>query len=1029
MTAPNELSLPHVRLVQASAGSGKTYQLTKRYVQWLLLLSPQSPNPPREILAITFTNKAAHEMKARILFLLKKACLSQWEDWEIEDILKPINLSPEIAAMRAKRLLTLILEEYHFFCVSTIDSFINTLLSANAYYLGLSAHFTIATQSKEFMLEALDELCVLSQSDRNIQQVFEQFTQQFLFLENRGSWNPKPDLLKTMMMLYRMVNTHALPLKASHFDMQNVYADKSQLREILTRFSEVEDLPLHKRFKDGLKGLLEKSTYSLDIDDFGDYFLHEQPPLLKDGQIEDRFYQDWERIRTLLHDICLGEAFGVFNAYIHVFDRAYEILLKHQRQDDILFLEELNARARALLENKVLDAAHLSYRLAARYKHFLIDECQDTNPSQWLNLKVFIDEALATDGSLFIVGDVKQAIYGFRGGDSRLMGQMENDFAALLQKADLSVNRRSQKAIVDFNNALFHPDHVAEWCRGLMQKELSLRSEHIDHIVQVFSSSQQQASPQANGGAVMLLMMDAPTKEERHVLIKEELLRQIQRKKEVFAYQQMAILVRSNNQVEDVTGWLLENSIPVQSDRTTDIMRHPLIIEIMTLLKWLYNPNDKIAFAQILLGDMAVQVWGLKQDQMAQFCFEFRQKDLWLVFEKEYPQVSDQYLKHLLNILAQNPVYEIVIEIYRIYRLQDIYPEALAFLMHFLEIIKEHDDQAVDLGAFLEFFPNIEERWRFIPKPANDAIIILTVHKAKGLEFDCVFIPFLELSVSVGAGSKEGGQSYSTLFNEGSLGLIRLKKTYTRFCPPLSRLWQEEYYAALINELCVLYVALTRAVEEMIIFIPSKAGAKNNEAKTLVADFPLYWGQERVLPLKEKKMLPQTKILSSLALRDWTKNCHEDFSELEAKRQQRDQSLRWHQILSHLKFLDKALLSQQIKEAQAKVMTSTNGLYSQEMEIEDLSQFLRREDVWFYFSYQDGAQLHTEWELINRWGDLKRMDRVLVFPTEIHLIDFKWSRVDDDFHQDQMQEYQEILKEIYPQHRLLTRLIYYHHEI
>ena len=143
---------PEVRVVEASAGSGKTYALARRYVQ--LLLDPRlryERLPPRHILAITFTNKAAFEMKVRILAFLKAIAFEALPEDQAKDILGPINVKPQQAAAKAFRIMEMIIHHYNFFQVQTIDSFINALLSGCAFKIGLSANFKIRRNYPDYL--------------------------------------------------------------------------------------------------------------------------------------------------------------------------------------------------------------------------------------------------------------------------------------------------------------------------------------------------------------------------------------------------------------------------------------------------------------------------------------------------------------------------------------------------------------------------------------------------------------------------------------------------------------------------------------------------------------------------------------------------------------------------------------------------------------------------------------------------------------------------------------------------------------
>ena len=225
---------PEVRVVEASAGSGKTYALAKRYIQLLLSASDPAVEAARQrrgspaqgevrqgrpeaaaraILAITFTNKAAMEMKERILEFLKTIALKKLSASEQKEILLPLGLSIEQASPKAFAMMEAIIRHYNFFQVQTIDKFINALLSGCAFKVGLTAHFKIKTNAREYLEYALDQTIDRAARDKDIRQVFEHFLHNYLYLENRSGWFPKRDMAAILYALFTQTNTYGGTLR------------------------------------------------------------------------------------------------------------------------------------------------------------------------------------------------------------------------------------------------------------------------------------------------------------------------------------------------------------------------------------------------------------------------------------------------------------------------------------------------------------------------------------------------------------------------------------------------------------------------------------------------------------------------------------------------------------------------------------------------------------------------------------------------------------------------------------------------
>ena len=227
---------PEVRVVEASAGSGKTYCLARRYIQLLLTSNNSFPLPLRHILAITFTNKAAFEMKARILELLKKISLRQCSKTEEENILLPVGVDGNQASLITMGMMDDLICHYNFFQVQTIDSFINALLSGCAFKIGLTANFRIKTNSSEYLEHSLDELIDQAHRDKKILKVFEQFLNHYLYLENRMGWFPKKDMLGIMTAVYQQHNRYGLDYALGPIAQEDIIKLKRSILEDIKTF-------------------------------------------------------------------------------------------------------------------------------------------------------------------------------------------------------------------------------------------------------------------------------------------------------------------------------------------------------------------------------------------------------------------------------------------------------------------------------------------------------------------------------------------------------------------------------------------------------------------------------------------------------------------------------------------------------------------------------------------------------------------------------------------------------------------------
>jgi len=420
---------PEVRVVEASAGSGKTYALAKRYVQ--ILLDPHlklEEVPIRNILALTFTNKAAFEMKSRILEFLKIIAFEQLSDVQEEEILRPLGLDKAKASQRAYNIMEGLIRHYNFFQVQTIDKFINTLLSGCAFKIGLTANFQIRTDAREYLQYSLDQMIDNSRFDKSLLNIFTGFLDNYLYLEERRGWFPKEDILAIVYALFMQSNAYGYDFQQSPFSPEDLIEKKRKILKKMKTLNEGLSVGTHKGFLKSFSAFLEKSQKSFDIDSVSDYFARESLPVRANTKVSAKQQKLWTQIRDQLIQLCHQEAYSLFNSYVQIFNHVSDGVKEQSAKDDCLFLGELNKKALALFDENFITVEELYYRLAARFRHYLIDEFQDTSRLQWRNLETMIEEALSTEGTLFYVGDKKQAIYGFRGGEVELFDDVRQKF-------------------------------------------------------------------------------------------------------------------------------------------------------------------------------------------------------------------------------------------------------------------------------------------------------------------------------------------------------------------------------------------------------------------------------------------------------------------------------------------------------------------------------------------------------------------------------------------------------------------------
>jgi len=1033
---------PEVRVVEASAGSGKTYALAKRYVQLLLNPALRDDLPLRHILAITFTNKAAFEMKARVMDFLKKMALGKMSPVEEREILKPVGLNTVEAGQAASRLMSELIHHYDFFQVQTIDSFINALVTGCAFKVGLSAGFKIKRNSRDYLTYSLDELVERAGREPAVRAVFDRFLTQYIFLENKPSWFPKKDVLELLVELFSRGNTFGAEFEPFALGGEDLVEQKRQVLERMRALRASMPDGIDARFVTKFDEFLEKYQQGFDVDRVSDYFAREEIPARKGVAVSSETTRLWSRIRQDLRAVCELEAYSLFNPYIAIYEQAKTILSAKVAEDDVLFLEELNRKAGMLFDAGAVTVEEVYYRLATRFHHYLVDEFQDTSILQWRNIFPLAEEALASGGSLFYVGDKKQAIYGFRGGEVRLFDEIPAQLKDYnIQKEQLVNNYRSRQAIVEFNNAVFSVDNLQRFVTAKDELAKGKDKEDVVHfapedfqaISEVFGHSRQAFRPEQAGGYVKVERVDTDNKEARNEVVRERMLAILADLKPRVPLSGIAVLTRSNDEIEEVTSWLLDAGYPVESERTMNIRSHPLVQELLAFLQFLNSPIDNLAFAHFIVGDIFCCAAGIKPEAMHAFLFSLRDRPkekhasyVYKEFRDAFPDAWQQLFAEFFRNVGLYPLYELSVSIAHRFSVLANFPQSQGFVLRFLEIIKKREEETSDLATFLAAWENLPEDEFYVNVADSAAIKVLTVHKAKGLEFPVVILPFLSMKVQVGSGAGLGQLSYLTDTRGARLRLLRIKGKYLKFSATLADIWQQEYFKAFLSELNNVYVALTRPAEELYIFIPKKTGSSYNLASLLVPDdFVELGSPSKNIPVKAAKHKAEHRVLSAPSFRDWVEFLKEEFP-LGKDVGRRPAAVRG-EILHYLLSLVGNIQGVDIVSLVPTIIKQAQPQYPQVADWESYSRvvtnILATPALQPYFAVADG-EVRQEQDVVNSLGHTRRVDRLIIKPRELWVVDYKSSREPTGAYHQQLREYMSLLAAIHPTKTVKGYLIY-----
>ncbi len=1031
----NESSLnrfPHVCIVEASAGTGKTYALARRYIQLLMGTGGMAAAAPfKSMLAITFSNKAALEMKERILDFLKRIALDGFRDpAEEKELFEALGVQPEEARTLAGRSMDELVRNYNFFQVQTIDSFMNAILSGCAFHLGLSSSFKIRRNWKDFFVFSLDSLIDRAGRDKKVRRLFEEALRQYLYLEGRSGWFPKKDVLGVAQELFLAMNRMGRAYRRVTIVPRDLSVKKKGVLRDMRRLRRLLPETTHKGFLKSLEGFLTGADGSFDFDDVSDFWKRQEIPLSKKARPPAEALRLWEAVRKGLEEAAVLESILVFKPYVEIFGALLKELRQEVAKEDVLFLDELNFRAHELVGQGAVSLPELYYRLAVRLRHFLVDEFQDTSPLQWANLDAMVEEALSTGGSLFYVGDKKQAIYRFRGGDVRLFDALRDRFASFpVVTLTLDRNRRSRCELVHFCNNVFSRENLERFLsQAILGRGKDVGSRERQGLLDVFKGARQEVLKEGSGGFVSVEVIAADDREDREALIRERLfgvLEEISRQGG-YAWDDVAVLVRKNEEVELVSEWLLGRHIPVASEKTLNIRNHPRIKEIISLLRFLNKPVDNLAFVSFILGDIFCRASGLSREELSAFVFARPGRDrkagepyVYVSFRARYGSLWETYFDALFKSVGFVPLYELVVRIYAHFRCLESFGSEQGFFMRLLELIKEREEENATLTDFLEFFDAVAGEELYLKGLSAAAVSVMTIHKCKGLGFPVVILPFLGMLSRVDAMVVQETQ-------EGLL-LRRVAGKYAGFSPDLDAVAADERFRSFVDEMNSVYVGLTRARDAMWIFLPH--GAKR-AANPLVSLFP---GETRTFGQMPEKGSGRPVEMSPLPVvsiglpcyGDWVPSLREEFMDkgLLKRRAQIRRGEVLHALLSWVGDAgdqDATALWEGVRDRARHQFpfvpdwTDCEKTFRKVLTVARLKPFFR----------PGRGEVLCEQEITFGNGAIGRMDRMIVKEKEVWVADYKSSRQEAQEGRQQVRRYAQALGRVFSGRRIRGFLIY-----
>ena len=834
-------------LYDASAGSGKTYTLTKEYLKIVFL--SKGDEAYKKILAITFTNKAVEEMKSRIIESLHEFS-KEIPSVKAEAFLKTISIETglSIATLKekSKAIIKSIIHNYAAFGISTIDKFTHKVIRSFAQDLNLPPHFEVSLDTDTLLQEAIDVLISKVGEDEQLTKLLIDFTKDKT--DEDKNWDISNELFEISKLLVNENNANEIDaFQEKTFEdfkyIKTILKDKIQLyqeqNKILStacfemlRSNQISlDSFSRKTFPNHLSKIGENT---LPIKDNYKYQSFDDIAINKNAKDRDHIeaiaYDLLKIIEESYHNISKIAFYEAFLQNINplsLLNSIHTEFKKIQEEQNILSISDFNKIIFNEIQNQ--PAPFIYERLGEKYRHFFIDEFQDTSIMQWQNLIPLIDNALSSEdhgvrGSLMIVGDPKQSIYRWRGGKAEqfieLSKNQNNPFSNKDKETiQLETNYRSFEEVIQFNNDFF--------------SFLSQKFENEDYK-KLYAEHSYQKSNSKKGGYVNLSFIDiseedsSNSEDEQEYSLKTKLY--LEKTLETiyqvldnnFEYRDIVLLTRKKIDGVYLANYLTEKSIPILSSETLLIQNATEVKLILDVLKYLKNNEDQEAKARMLY-----YIATYNQNKLPIHDFISSTKDL---SENEL----ETFLQTInIAISFKNCKKKSLYETVEIIVSTFIKEKAnTSYVQYFLDLVLERDQKTQSsISDFISYWEKVGYK-KSIPSPeGNNAIRIMTIHKSKGLEFPVVIYPFAEENFSANSRNKlwiDFDEEEAINFPKA---LVNQKKDVALYGNKANNIYFEKTQEEILDIINVLYVALTRAEEQLYIIsnlLISSKGLPNN---------------------------------------------------------------------------------------------------------------------------------------------------------------------------------------------------------
>ncbi len=1007
-------------IYKASAGSGKTFQLTRHYLELLL----REPDNYKKILAVTFTNKAAGELKERVVGDLVKI---NGHDPHSSDhfgfLSKKLNKKEADLQKNTRDILRSILQDYGRFSIGTIDNFFQKVLRSFSKEVGINNGYKLELNASSFLAGSVDMLMSDIDQDKALLSWLGKWVD--YRIQNDESWaRIEKDLISIgFEFLKEQLMEEMNEDWIDHYSEKAISSFASLVRKIEFSFEkELENIASEA------KALLDK--YGLDPSDFKGGS-RSVPAYLMAVSHDPRFLkrvrpvkaidnpEEWYK-KTLTEEMRkrIVEAWdGGFNNLLKKFleylneneplyysanlirQNIYSLGLsgklmnyinKHSDQTNSLLINLTSP-----ILNKIIDENPTPFiyeKVGSYYDHFMIDEFQDTSKLQWANFLPLIRNSLSQDDFSMVVGDVKQSIFRWRNSDWKLMAETaKRDLKAFgINEMNLENNWRSRDSVIDFNNLFFSsaPQKIIEKIK-LDLASVSGQSDLDAQAIQDIYSNVSQSKGSGKPGGFVEVAFQGEGDEDSWDLKLPRLVEELQVNHH-YKPEDITLLVRKNDQAKAIVKILQEYkeehgvvhgcSYNIVSSESYELSNSPSVRCIIWAIRYIMDPEESYYKARL-----AQEYISLKRKQLSDGDYKN------IIKIRESPNLFEELVpvelieKRELFSYSSGPT--LIEEIIRIMQLQTEVDE-LPYLMAFRDQVIAGIGVGTSLDDISVWWDDQGYKFNVPMTDQAGAMRVMTIHKAKGLEFKVVVMPWCDWEMgTVKAGQLMWVETKGTEFSQ--IPMIPMSFGSQLGKSSFSSVFSKEKLQIYMDNLNLVYVAFTRAIDRLYAFCPAKVKKGSYRVSNLLKDVldseihsGVYsFGNPDTMPTSKKEAGDVKRI-------DFESFPPKSFSGVSGLRKTFDSRAIHHGKVMH-EILEKTVVLSDLKEAVFSMRDRGElGDVEAENVYKHLTSLLQRKDIADWFSGEN--QVYVEKSILVPGKGEFRPDRIIEKGGELIILDYKF---------------------------------------